>query len=441
MCSVNSTAALNFSGGTLTVSAGSSQVSGNLTFGPNTSLTVQGSGASFTALASATVDAANLSATGGGVLTLPTTTYTGPSASFNSTLQASGSGSQLVLTGLTTLKGGQTNTVIFVNALSGGLVNLSAVSSYTGGSTRFDADGSSTINLSSLPKLFSDANNNSQLTTSNGGRIQTPTLTNINDVVLTVAGTSSVDTHQLTTATVSTLTVNAGQPDFSGLTTVDGDDLFANTGGVLALPNVTEYVGPPSAINTTLQANGAGSTLDLSHVTTFKGGQGGVITFVTSLNSGVVNLANLTSYTGGSTRIEAESSSTINLSQLPSLFSDANNTSQLTTTTGGRILTPALTTLNRVDLTIAGTGSVDTAQIGTDTIGSITVNSGQPNFSGLTTVDSDSLFANSGGVLALPNVTEYVGPAASFNTTLQVNGAAARSTCPHVTTFKGAKAA
>ena len=63
----------------------------------------------------------------------------------------------------------------------------------------------------------------------------------------------------------SSLTVTGGSYSLAGLTNVNGSSLYAESGGSLTLPNLTSYT---ETDNTTFEATGTGSTLNLSALTT-----------------------------------------------------------------------------------------------------------------------------------------------------------------------------
>ena len=114
----------------------------------------------------------------------------------------------------------------------------------------------------------------------------------------------------------------------------------------------------------------------------------------------------------------------------------AGNDSALQARAGGTILAPALTTLDRVDLTLTATGTLPTAQITAVTAGSITVTGGAPALTGLTTVDGVDLFVTGGGTLALPNVTAFSG-VAPRHTTFQASGAGSVLDLSKIATLNG----
>ena len=121
------------------------------------------------------------------------TSYAGQSA-YYPTIQANGD--VIDLSHLTTLSG-STYPWLVVNALAGGKVNLSNLTSYTAAATHFTADGAangtpSTIDLSKLTGLFSDTSYHSLLPASNGGSIVDPVLTTLNQTDVTTDSPSTL---------------------------------------------------------------------------------------------------------------------------------------------------------------------------------------------------------------------------------------------------------
>src|SRR5262249_22576887 len=146
----------------------------------NGGLTVDGGRPDFSGLTSA--DGLSLYANDGGTLALPSlTSYTGVSA-HHSVFQAN-SGGVLDLSTLTALHGGPEWAVLYVNAYNGGAIKLNNVNSYSGGSMQVYArDTGTVIDLSQLPRLFSDAGNVSRLQTRDGAQIVAPVLTSLDRV-------------------------------------------------------------------------------------------------------------------------------------------------------------------------------------------------------------------------------------------------------------------
>ena len=428
---------------TLSIAGGSLTVTSGLTVGSGATLSATNAGTSFTASGTTTINAANIYANNGAVLAFPNlTSYAGQSA-YYPTIQANGAGSVIDLSHLTTLSG-STYPWLVVNALAGGKVNLSNLTSYTAAATHFTADGAangtpSTIDLSKLTGLFSDTSYHSLLQASNGGSIVDPVLTTLNQTDVTTDSPSTLGTSQITTFTNGTITANGGTPDYSGLTSLDGDTVYANSGATLSFPGLTSYAGQ-SAYYPTIQANGAGSVIDLSHLTTLSGSTYPWLV-VNALAGGKVNLSNLTSYTAAATHFTADGAangtpSTIDLSKLTGLFSDTSYHSLLQASNGGSIVDPVLTTLNQTDVTTDSPSTLGTSQITTFTNGTITANGGTPDYSGLTSLDGDTVYANSGATLSFPNLTSYAGQSAYYPT-IQANGAGSVIDLSHLTTLSG----
>ena len=352
----------------------------NLTSISNTSLEVTGSNTTFSIAKLSNVDGENLTANNGATLALPdVTSYTGVSA-HSSTLYANGG--TLDLSNVTTLNGGPSGAVLYLDAYNAGSIKLGSVTSYTGGATQvYSEDQGTTIDLSQLPKFFSDANNDSSLEEAYSGTILLSDLTSISDTNLEANGSNTTFT-------------------LSGLTNVDGENLTADNGATLSLPEVTSYSGV-RAHSSTLYANGG--TLDLSNVTTLNGGPSGAVLYLDAYNAGDIKLGSVTSYTGGATQVYAEDQgTTIDLSQLPKFFSDANNDSSLEEAYSGTILLSDLTSISATNLEANGSNTTFT-------------------LSKLTNVDGENLTANNGATLALPDVTSYSGVSA-HSSTLYANG-------------------
>ncbi len=402
-----------------------------LTFG---SLTVTGGTYSFPGLT--TITSASLYADSGGVLTLPNLTSYADPTGVGPTFEATGVGSTLALPELSTL--GVLDNYWRVDATQGGRVSMPALTTI-GGSGQADyfqieADGSgSTIDLSGLTSLSSSGGSTS-LAVSEQGAILASHLTSLDHVNVTLDGTGSLATDRWTTLTFGSLTVTGGTYSFPGLTTITSASLYADSGGVLTLPNLTSYADP-TGVGPTFEATGVGSTLALPELSTL-----GVLDNywrVDATQGGRVSMPALTTIGGSGQadyfQIEADGSgSTIDLSGLTSLSSSGGSTS-LAVSEQGAILASHLTSLDHVNVTLDGTGSLATDRWTTLTFGSLTVTGGAYSFSGLTTITSASLYANSGGVLTLPNLTSYADPT-GVGPTFEATGIGSALALPELST-------
>ena len=315
----------------------------------------------------------------GASLALPgATSYTG---SNSSTIQATGSGSMLDLSHLTSLSGATGYSNAQHQRRLGGKVDLSNVTSQSSGEIYAHADGTnSVIDLSKLPALISDAQYNSGLEASNGGSILTGALTTLN------RGDLQLDDNQSSIIT-------------SQITTITSSNLYVYGGGDLAFPALTQFSEPNGA---TVLANGVGSVLDLTSLTSLAGATGYSTLSINAQAGGKVNLSNVTSQPSGRIYAHADgTNSIIDFSKLPELFSDSVYDSELEAGNGGSILTGALTTLNRGDLQLDDNqSSITTSQI--------------------TSITSSNLYVYGGGDLAFPALTQFSEPNGA---TLLANGA------------------
>ena len=452
-------AALDITGGSLTVTSGTSQVSGSLTVGAGATLSASGSGTTFTASGATTIDGSNLYASGGALLAFPTVTSLSNPSGSNVTIQASGTSgtngtgtpSEIDLSHVTTLTG-TTDNVYFFNAYSGGEVNLSHLASNPSGRNFFQVSGTgSKLDLSSLSSIVSNQSNTSLLSVTSGGTVVAPLLTTLTRTDLTIDGTATIPTGQLTSITGDTITVNSGTPDFSGLTSINGNQVFANGGAVVAFPTATA-LSTPNGYNVSIQAsgtsgpNGTGtpSEIDLSHVTTLTG-TSDYIYYFNAYSGGEIDLSHLASNPSGRNYFQVSGTgSVLDLSSLPSILSDQANNSLLSVTSGGTLVAPLLTKLTDTDLTIDGTATVPTGQLTSYTGSTITVNSGTPNLSGLTSISGSQVFASDGAVIAFPDVTA-LSTTSGANLTIQASGTSGTNgtgtpsevDLSHVTTLTG----
>ena len=422
---------LNISGGTLTLTSGASQVTGNLTVGPGATLTINGAGATFADGAATTIDGANLLTYNGASLTLSkATTYTGttngPTIQTYGTSGPGGTGtpSQISLPNLTTLNGSPPYATTRVYAEAGGIVSLPALTSATKGSTYYYATGAgSLVTIPLLTSIASDSYYNSTLRAEAGGTIADPLLTTLARTDLMVDSSTAISTAQISSYTGATITVDGGSPDFSGLASIDGDSVYANSGATLTFANVASYTGITN--DTYVEASGtsgAGGTgtpsrISLPNLATLNGAPPYANTRVYAESGGVVSLPALTSAPTGAIYFYATGAgSLVSMPLLTSIAGNSYYNSTLEASNGGSILTPALTTLSRADLHLD------------DNLSSIST-------SVIATITASDLYAAGGADLAFPVLTSYSNPANSA--TIQANGAGTILDLTHLTTFSG----
>lgn len=214
----------------------------------------------------------------------------------------------------------------------------------------------------------------------------------------TLSGALSMAGGSLT-ATGSGVNVTA-----NGSTTVAAASLFAKNGATLSLPQLTSY----TANATYFQADGTGSVLDVSALTT------------TTLTS--------------SWNIQVTNSGTLRLAGLTGLGNSSKASVSVTDTGHSTLLDSNLTALDGVYATLDGTDAQVASSWAKFTNGHLTVTGGSYSLAGLTNVDGSSLSASKGGTLALPGLTSY----AANQTIFSSNGAGSVLDVSALTTQKQA---
>jgi hypothetical protein len=134
-------------------------------------------------------------------------------------------------------------------------------------------------------------------------------------------------------------------------------------------------------------------------------------------------------------QIEAEGTgSEIDLTDLTSFAGNGNN-AILVDTTQATILDPNLTTLTGVSLTLDGTGTISLDKITTLTgaNGGLLVTGGTYTLSHLTDLDGSSVFVEDGASLTLSGVTSYANPNSFDTTTFEATGTGSTLSLPNLT--------
>ncbi|HVW36409.1 MAG TPA: hypothetical protein VHB99_03855, partial [Pirellulales bacterium] len=274
---------------------------------------------------------------------------------------------------------------------------------------------------------------------------------------LTVAGASTLNGSLAMIGGSLTASGPAASLTANGPTTMSGTNLFAKNGGVLSLPQLPSAGVDLNSIN----ASGVGSVVDLSALTglaqtgslSVVAAQGGKIklgglaslsldddnnlTLEADGSGSLLDLSGLTSLAEtksgfaivGQWNISASHAGEINLSSLQSLsraqVASYSNLISLNDTTGGEILDGELASLNGVDAILDGT-DVQAADSWTSfTSGSLFLTAGTYALPGLSDIDRSSVIVQNGASLSLPGVTSYAPSSRlTFGTPIEVDGAA-----------------
>ena len=392
--SVQSRESLNLNGGTLTVGAGGGQIDG---------IAINAGGRLFSddGILSAPIAslplAGWLSATNGGRLDLPALTTLMGASSTPARLDAAGINSVLDLSNVTTFEAGNSWDTDIV-ATGGGRVDLSNVSAITVGTIDvFASDANSLVDLSSLDTYTPTHTYQRAFGVENGGSIQLGNILSMDATNISI-NNGTLTLPQLTSFINGTLAITNAAPNLSTVTDLQNSSLTLNTGASLSLPALTNFdeaslavrdgatfTTPASASSyqgkstnpSTLQADGAGSLLDLSHVTSFEAGNNWD-TNVNAWNGGRVDLSGVTAITLGSIDVHArDANSVVDLSNLVTYSPTNAFERRFRAENGGNIQLGNVQVMDGTTIVIDN-GTMSTSQITTFTNGAIIVASAAP---------------------------------------------------------------
>ena len=347
-------------------------------------------------------------------LTSAATSYTGTDGfNLDRSFEADGAGTVLDLSALTSLvrnRGGANN--LAIRADNGGTIDLSGLSTFTdapggnaGATLLVHAGSGGTVELAGITD-FDDV----QYEAVGGGNITGQIATFVNGR-LTIGGASDATTDLTVLTTVNDTLVEAedGAQVELGDADIDRASLVAVKESNSAQPNATltslrtSYTGTDGfALNRELTANGAGTRLDLSALTSFVRNRGPLNTLqVRALNGGVVDLSGLAALSdaaggndGGMLELIADDAGEIRLAGVVE-FDDV-----IYTALDGGTITGQMQTFLNGRLTIGGTSdaTTDLSALATADGSTVRVQGGAQVDLGATAVDRTSLVARIGTV-------------------------------------------
>ncbi len=350
---------LAIAGGSLAVAANST-ISDGLTMTLGASLTAVGSGVTLSVSGTTSVSDSSLLAQAGATLTLPQlTTYAIPDSSYESSLEATGTGSVLNLQGVTSF--GTLESPLYIEAETGGEVLLPSVTAIDTTQTQqqvaVEADGAgSEIDLSAVTSFTSTSASGSELSVTDGATVLDGSLTSLSGVTVLLDGTGTLAINQWSSFTSGTLTITGGTYSFGGLTDVDNSSFLAESGGSLTLPEATSYANPLA--ETTFESTGSGSVLSLPvlaslaqltsylEIDAYQGGQTDLpdVAAIDNMTQAVSDLA-----------VNADASgSAIDLSALTSIEVGVGS---LTATNGAEVSYDKLASITGVQVSLDGAGA------------------------------------------------------------------------------------
>ncbi|MBI2928494.1 MAG: Ig-like domain-containing protein [Verrucomicrobia bacterium] len=398
---------------TLTGTHGS-ELTGAVTIS-NATISVSGLGALFVGAGITQADDASFLAADGARLRLPNLTTFTAAAISDKTIRATGANSRVEIPNLAGMAGPTGRTIFFffpvlkLEALAGGVVDLSRVEPTLDGRVRVLADGAgSVVNLPAVESMFmSDILILGGLEAKNGGSILCGSLTMLTHQNLTLNEAATLTTRQLARSGNVVVTVNGGSPDFSSLASVETLQLTVRSNALVSLPALVDY---PVGAAATWLAEGAGSTLRLPALNSLAGPEalGGIPKlWIEARSGGLVDLSQLRNSPSGRIVLFADGAgSRVEISGLteytgkPDLFR-----SWMEAKNGGTIAMANLTAIKNVDLILHPGGGLPTAQLRSFTVGHLAADAVNPDLAALTEATSAGFSANAGAVITLPSIT------------------------------------
>jgi len=395
------------------------------------------------------IDGSSLYVSDGATLSLPNVSSYGFNGGGSRYWQASGAGSEILLSGLTGITNVEQNW-LYIQGQSGGEVSLPALASITSSYVSISSDGTgSVVNLPVLAS-FIDTGNNGYLSATDGGEIIGPSSMIVVGVNVTFDNSSTLSTQNLT--------LNAGS-SLNGVGTFDGN-IINNSGLITPAGTLTVEGYYTQANGGTLKVNIGGTTPGSGYGQLVVTGQA---TLAGTLQLGLTNgffptlgetfnsvvaasiSGQFSPVTGGSLgqniQLNATYGSTVLTltAGLPVVswtgagdgksWTDPNNWSNnaLPTSADAVVIDAPGTTIN-VNTNVSVASIQSTANL--DITNSLTVTSGESSVSGSltvggaaslsaagqgtvfqatgpTTINGSSLYASGGATLSLPNVSSY----------------------------------
>jgi hypothetical protein len=298
-------------------------------------LTVNGATNSFPALAN--FDDQNISVLNGGSVTLPALrNYT--KACQGANWLVTGANSVLNLPVLTNITG-QACSFPTIQAAAGGIIIMTNLATIVAGPLAFNADGaSSLIDLNALVSVSGQDPYPVTFEASAGGTIAAAKFTGGSFVGVTLNSGGNLPLAQF--RQLYSITANNGAvANLPALTNLDGGSLSATAGGQINLP-VLQVVNPLLICDVApiWEATGAGSQINAPALATFVGSSCQVDT-IEALAGGQVTLSNLTVLNGPQIKVLADGAgSVIDLSRMSTFLSANPVASTLTAQNSGVIL-------------------------------------------------------------------------------------------------------
>ena len=309
------------------------------------------------------------------------------------------------------------------------LSNLTTISE---GTATFSADGTnSVLDLSALQQCNATARTVT-FEASQAGVILMPSFTGGVKVHISLASGGILPIAQFTE--LEGFTVTGMNVEFSIITNLDYGDVTVTGGATVALPSLISHnqtVG--CAVNTWL-VSGAGSVLDLSHLTDLSGPGCGGQAFSAKAGALMI-ISNLTTVSNGTITFLADgTNSVMDLSALAQ--NTGSRTVNFSVAASGTILVPQLTGESNMFVSLQSGGVFPVAQM--RRLLGFTVNGMIVDFASLTNLGTGNVTVSGGGAVTAPNLTQHNEITGCVVNTWQATGAGSLLDFSSLTNLVGA---
>ncbi|MBI2431596.1 MAG: hypothetical protein HYV26_01850, partial [Candidatus Hydrogenedentes bacterium] len=241
---------------------------------------------------------------------------------------------------------------------------------------------------------------------------------------LIVRGNSAVTGAFTMTSGANLIAAGAGvEFRADGATNIDGAHLNAQSGATLRLPQLTSYSAGLVAAEIYFRAEGAGSAIDLSSVTSVFPPISGQRLHLWAFGGATLIMDALTEINSGRVSLQAEGATgLVDVSSLTSILNSTASNGQIVVSNGGEVRPGALTQLDKVDLTFNNGGVFPAAALTAFTHGVLSVTRQTVTFSNLDDATGSWMSAGLGGVMHFPVLASYQGEAENYDHYLTANG-------------------
>ena len=296
---------------------------------------------------------------------------------------------------------------VHFEALDGGRVSASQLARLQGGISAHAANVGSVVSLPGFTGLLANPKAGSSFFEAwNGGAILISNVTALDRIDVAVRGNGFITLSQMSSFTEGLLSIHSTTNTFPGLTDVDASNFLAEQGGHLTLAGVTQFTRGIAG-DVRLTARGGG-VLQFPNVQSAQSTDFYQLELVAEAN-GRIHVPQLSLLQGGIIVSSDGAGSLVDIAGfVGQLANTSSGSSSIEVRDGGSVLMPNVTELHRIDLEIANSGQINTAQLLAFTEARLTLESVTGNLPLLQNFAGSSITLTEGAQLSLPLVTELV---------------------------------